>query len=173
MEFTSAPEYGPASATASFRAVRAPPQWKIDSPPQKWLGETLTINCTGYEYVVARTVAGDRRYKCGEKVRLDTASPIFLYPGKGDALGTPSVTMVRAKLNATVQAPPEVSVNEPFTLAAHLTPPAPAVRVSFVDVHGTVLAEALSRTSGTAFARVSLGKVVSSGGYPTKRASLK
>lgn len=159
VEFAGTPEYGPASATASFRAVRAPPQWKIDSPPQKWLGETLTINCTGYEYVVARTVAGDRRYKCGERVRLDTAGPIFLYPGKGDALGTPSVTMVKAKLNATVQAPPEVGVNEPFTLAAHLAPPAPAVRVSFVDARGTVLAEALSRMNGTAFARVSLGKV--------------
>lgn len=158
-EFAGTFEYGPASAIASFKAVKTAPQWSVAAPPLKQLGETLRIDCDVFDRIVARTVAGERAYRCGVEIVLDVPGPLFLYPAKGDALGAPTLTMVKAKLSTTVRAPEEVGVNEPFTIVALLTPPAPAVRVRFVDAQDTVLAETLSRMNGTALARVSLGKI--------------
>ncbi|MCS7104620.1 MAG: hypothetical protein NZ954_03540 [Thermofilaceae archaeon] len=158
VEFPGTHEYGPASAIARFKAVKTAPDWKVEAPPVKWLGETLTITCEGYDAVIARTIAGEKTFKCGAKVKLDTPGPWLFYPAKGDTMGTPSIMMVKAKLNTTVKAPTEVGVNEPFSLVASFTPPAPAVRVNFVDAEGTVLATTFSKVNGTAFARASIRK---------------
>lgn len=158
VEFMGAHGYGPASSTGSFRAVKAVPQWRVEAPAVAWLGEVFVVNCSGCDEILARTVSGERRYKCGSRVALDVPGPWAFYPAVGDELGLPAVTLVKAKLDTRVESPVEVGVNEPFVLAAHLSIPVPALRVAIIDQNEATLAEALSRTNGVALARIALAR---------------
>ncbi len=147
-------DYAPASAIASFRAVAAPPPgWRVNAPHVKWLNETLVVNCSGCDSMLARTIAGDYIYRCGEEITLNVPGPWVLYPAKGGALGSPTLVMVRARLTAKLLGPGEVGVGEPFTLRAVLTPPAPGIMVRFVEGERAV-GEAVSRANGTAWVKL-------------------
>ncbi|MEM1509349.1 MAG: hypothetical protein QW096_05785 [Thermofilaceae archaeon] len=141
-----------ASATTQFSVTGIQSQWRVEAPPVEQLGEAIFLVCQGCDAVVARTAIGDRLYPCGARVILDVPGPWFLYPASGGALGTPTIMLVKARLNVTLMGPSEVSINESFPLWAVLDPPAPAVKINFVDSRGTVIAETRSRKDGIALA---------------------
>ncbi|RLF04634.1 MAG: hypothetical protein DRK00_06285 [Thermoprotei archaeon] len=148
-------EYAPASAPVSFKATASPhTRCRVEAPPTAWLNDTIVINCSGCDSVLARTIAGDRSYACGESVVLDVPGPWVLYPVKGGVAGAPTIVMVRARLTTKLVGPSEAGVGEPITLRAVLTPAVPGVKVRFVEEGGEALGEAVSRSNGTAWAAV-------------------
>jgi hypothetical protein len=158
-EYGGSEEYAPTSSTANFTAARAPPpQWSVSAPRQAWLGDSVAVECAGCDYVLARTVSGERALKPGAPVALNEPGPWILYPAKGRALGFPAVLLVKARVSASVEGPAEAGVGEPIQLRAQLSPPAQALRVRF-ECGGKVLGEAVSRSNGTALLKVALPEV--------------
>ena len=158
-EYGGSEEYAPASSTANFTAARVPPpQWSVSAPQRAWLGEVAKVECAGCDYVVARTVSGERALKPGATVALDEPGPWILYPAKGRALGSPAFLLVRAKVSASVEGPEEAGVGEPVQLRARLSPPVQALRVRF-ESGGRALGEAVSRSDGTALLRTAFAEV--------------
>jgi hypothetical protein len=157
--YNGSEEYAPASSTANFTAARAPPpQWSVSAPQRAWLGETASFECAGCDYVLARTVAGERQLKPGAQVELDAPGPWILYPAKGKALGSPAVLLVRARVSASVEGPAEAGVGEPVQLKAQLSLPVQALKVRF-ESGGKVLGDAVSRSNGTALLKVAFAEV--------------
>lgn len=157
--YNGSEDYAPTSSIANFTAARAPPpQWSVSAPQRAWLGENASINCAGCDYVLARTVAGERLLKPEALVELDTPGPWILYPVKGKALGSPAVLLVRAKVSASVEGPSEAGVGEPVQLRARLSLPVQALTVRF-ESGGKVLDEVVSRSNGTALLKVAFTEV--------------
>jgi len=158
-EYGGSEDYAPTGSTANFTAAPAPPpRWSVSTPRQAWLGESAEIECAGCDYVLARTVSGERVLKPGAAVALDEPGPWILYPAKGRALGSPAALLVRARVSASVEGPEEAGVGEPVQLRARLSLPVQALRVRF-ESGGRVLGEAVSRSDGTALLRAAFAEV--------------
>ena len=157
--YNGSEEYAPTSSTANFTAARdPPPKWSVSAPQLAWLGETASFECAGCDYVLARTVAGERLLKPGAQVELNTPGPWILYPAKDGVFGSPAILLVRAKVSASVEGPAEAGVGEPVQLKARLSLPVQALRVKF-ESGSRVLGEAVSRSNGTALLKVAFAEV--------------
>lgn len=160
VEYGGSPELAPTAAIANFTATLFKlPECRVEQLGTKQLNETVTLACRGCEAIVARTIRGDRSFKPGETVKLDTPGPWFIYPLCNKTLGLPAVALVRLGVSIHLEAPREVEVGKPFTLKARLSPPIPMLKVKVLEEEGQILAAANTGADGVAIMRLNLTRI--------------
>ncbi|MEM1509951.1 MAG: carboxypeptidase-like regulatory domain-containing protein [Thermofilaceae archaeon] len=160
VRYRGSPELAPVMTIANFTVmVSKPPGCRVEPLGTKQLNETAKLACRECEAIIARTIRGDRLYKPGETVKLDTPGPWFIYPLCNGALGTPVLTLVKSSISMHLETPEEVEAGKPFTLKVRLSPPTPMLRVEVLGEEGRILAAASTRVDGVSIMRLNLTRI--------------